>query len=487
MALFGQALREIDDREPGDEGGRRLAAAAPASRRFGARACAAFAVALSLVATSLGQAFAQQRVAVVRDAEIEALVRDYAKPILQAAGLSKAGIGIVLVNNRHFNAFVDGRRIFINTGAIAMADTPNEIIGVLAHESGHLAGGHQQKLRQQISQMRTLAIVASLLGVGAMAVGAATDTKGLGKAGAPLISGGMEVARRTLLTYQRAEEAAADRSAITYLERTKQSAKGMLTTFRRFQGAMSLAGTQADPYLQSHPMPQDRIENLQVLATSSPYFDATDSPQLQLRHDLVRAKIAAFTGSSATAAQLWRKDPTGLAASYGDAISTYLNGSLKSALAKADALIKAMPKNPYFHELRGDILFKANRPKDAAASYAKAISLDPAKSSLLEVSYGQALVAAGDADSMQKAVTTLKSALDRDKENVDGYRYLAQAYGTLGDIGQAQLATAEGYYYAGGYTDAKIFAARAQQMLKRGSPGWVRAQDIINLKIPKKN
>jgi len=481
-------LRQINDLEPaGERLGHAIMSADPAPRRLFARTCTALAVALSVIATPLGQAFAQQRVAVVRDAEIEALVRDYAKPILQVAGLSKAGISIVLVNDRHFNAFVDGRRIFINTGAIAAADTPNEIIGVLAHETGHLAGGHQQKLRQQIAQMRTLAIVASLLGVGAMAIGAATDTKGIGRAGAPLMSGGMEVARRSLLIYQRTEEAAADRSALTYLERTKQSAKGMLTTFRRFQGAMSLAGTQADPYLQSHPMPQDRIESLQTLARSSPYFDATDSPQLQIRHDLVRAKIAAFTGSSATAAQLWRKEPTGLAASYGDAISTYLNGSLKSALSKTDALIKAMPKHPYFYELRGDIFFKANRPKDAAASYAKAISLDPVKSSLLQLSYGQALVATGDPDSMQKAVTTLKAALDRDKENVDGYRYLAQAYGTLGDIGQAQLATAEGYYYAGGYKDAKIFAARAQQVLKRGSPGWVRAQDIINFKIPKKN
>jgi predicted Zn-dependent protease len=481
-----QDLREINELGPmGDPDKRGMAE--PPSRWPLARTWTTLAMALTLVATPLGQAFAQQRVAVVRDAEIESLVRDYAKPILQAAGLSKSGIGIVLVNDRHFNAFVDGRRIFINTGAIAMAETPNEIIGVLAHETGHLAGGHQQNLRQQIAQMKTMAIVASLLGVGAMAVGAATDTKGLGKAGVPLMAGGMEMARRSLLTYQRAEEAAADRSAITYLERTKQSAKGMLATFRRFQGAMSLAGTQADPYLQSHPMPQDRIESLQTLARSSPYFEATDSAQLQLRHDLVRAKIAAFTGSSATAAQLWRKDPTGLAASYGDAISTYLNGSLKSALAKADALIKAMPKYPYFYELRGDILVKANRPKDAAASYAKAISLDPGKSSLLQVSYGQALVASGDRQSMETAVTTLKNALDRDKENVDGYRYLAQAYGTLGDIGQAQLATAEGYFYGGGYKDAKIFAARAQQMLKRGTPGWVRAQDIINFKIPKKN
>jgi predicted Zn-dependent protease len=458
-------------------------AARPAPALKSAALAASFCLAAAMPDPALAQ---QQGVPIVRDAEIETLVRDYARPIWQAAGLSKSGLSIVLVNDRHFNAFVDGRRIFINTGALATAETPNEIIGVLAHETGHIAGGHQQQLRDQLARAQTMAIVASLLGVGAMAAGAATDNPAIAKSGMGIGAGGAEMARRNLLSYQRTEETAADRSAVTFLERTKQSAKGMLTTFRRFQGVLSLSGTQVDPYLVTHPMPRDRIANLQALAEASPYFEAIDPPALQLRHDMMRAKIAAYTGSASTASRLWSKDPTGIPASYGDAISTYLHGNLKSALAKTDVLIKSMPKNPYFYELRGDILLRANHAKEAAAAYAKAVSLDPAKTGLLQVSYGQALLAAGDPASVQKAVTQLKTGLDRDKENVSGYRYLAQAYGTLGDIPQADLATAEGYFYGGGYKDAKIFAARAQQALKRGSPGWVRAQDIINFKIPGK-
>ncbi len=432
-----------------------------------------------------GIAAAQNSVPIVRDAEIEALVRDYAGPILQAAGLSKAGISIILVNDRRFNAFVDGRRIFINTGALMTAETPNEIIGVLAHETGHLAGGHQQRLRDQLARAQTMAIVASLLGLGAVAAGAASDASGLAQGGIGIMAGGSEFARRSLLSYQRGEETAADRSAVTYLEKTHQSAKGMLATFARFQSALSLSGTQVDPYQISHPMPRDRAANLETLAHASPYFDVVDPPALQLRHDMMRAKIAAYTGGG-DISRMFRKDPGSLAAAYGQAQYTFLNGNLKSALAKTDALIKAMPKNPYFYELRGDILLKANKTKDAATAYAKAVSLDPAKSGLLQVSYGQALLAAGDPGSVEKAVSALKKGLDRDKENASGYRYLAQAYGQLGQIADADLATAEGYFYGGGYNDAKIFAMRAQQKLKRGSPGWLRAQDIINFKAPKK-
>jgi predicted Zn-dependent protease len=442
---------------------------------------------LALLAGSACPAPAQQNVPIVRDAEIEALVRDYVGPILQAAGLSKAGIKIVLVNDRRFNAFVDGRRIFVNTGALMTSETPNEIIGVLAHETGHLAGGHQQNLREQLARAQTMAIVASLLGVGAMAAGAATDNKSLAQGGIGVLAGGSEMARRGLLNYQRGEEVIADRSAVTYLAKTRQSAKGMLKTFKRFQSAMSLSGTQVDPYQISHPMPRERIANLQELATTSPYFDVVDPPALQLRHDMMRAKIAAYSSSGGgSVSRLFGKGSSPVALAYGDAISTFLHGNLKSALAKTDALIKTQPKNPYLYELRGDILLKSNKAGDAAASYAKAVSLDPVKSGLLKVAYGQALVAAGDEDSLRKAVTILSTGLDRDKENAEGYRYLAQAHGLLGEIPQADLATAEGYFYGGGYKDAKIFAARAQQSMKRGSPGWVRAQDIINFKMPKK-
>jgi predicted Zn-dependent protease len=232
-------------------------------------------------------------------------------------------------------------------------------------------------------------------------------------------------------------------------------------------------------------MPTDRIANLQPAAEASPYYEAVDPPELQLRHDMARAKIAAFSGAG-NVSRMFRQDPTGLAVTYGSAITNFLGGDLKSAYAKTNELIKAMPKNPYLYELRGDILLKANKAKEAAASYAKAVSLDPVKSGVLQVSYGQALLAAGDTESVEKAVSALKKGLDRDKENVSGYRYLAQAYGQLGNIPEANLATAEGYFYGGVYRDAKIFALRAQGQLKRGTPGWVRAQDIINFKAPKK-
>ncbi len=418
-----------------------------------------------------------QGVPIVRDAEIEALVRDYARPIFKAAGLSSAGIRIVLVNDSSFNAFVAGRRIFINTGALLQAETPNEVIGVIAHECGHIAGGHEQKLREQLERAKTLAIVTSLLGVGAMAAGAAGGGRGLGTAGMGLAVGGGEMAQRVLLNYQRGEEITADRSAITYLNATGQSGEGMLRTFERFQSALSLSGAQVDPYRVSHPMPRDRIANLQTLVKKSPYRDKTDSAALQQRHDMMRVKIAVYTKGQAALSRLLRKSSDTLANKYGEAQAAYLFGNLNSALKKTEGLIKTQPENPYFQELRGDILMKANRPDDAAAAYARAVSLDPAKSGILPVSYGQALMAAG---APKKAVAQIKLGLSRDKENGAAYRYLAQAYGQLGDVGKAELATADGYFYSGDYKNATIFAMRAQKVLKTGSPDWIKAQDIIS-------
>lgn len=444
-----------------------------------ARFLATLSLAVAVAITGSVNAFAQG-VPVVRDAEIEALVRDYARPIFKAAGLANDGIDIVLVNDPSFNAFVTGRRLFINTGALMEAETPNEIIGVIAHEAGHIAGGHQQKLRDQLERAKTMAIIATLLGAGAIVAGATTNSRGLAGAGMGVAAGSGEMAQRSILAYQRTEEITADRSAITYLNATGQSGMGMLKTFHRFQSALSLSGAQVDPYRISHPMPQDRIANLEVLVKQSPYVDKVDPVALQQRHDMMRIKIAVYMQGQAAASRLMRKNPGSLASQYGDAQSAYLYGNLNAALAKTGALIKAQPKNPYFQELRGDILMKANKPKDAAEAYSRAVSLDPVRSGLLPVSYGQALMAMGTPDALKKAVVQLSNGLGRDKENAEGYRYLAQAYGELGDIPAADLATAEGHFYSGDYKNAKIFAMRAQQKLKRGEPGWLRAQDIIN-------
>ena len=421
-------------------------------------------------------------VPIVRDAEIESLVADYAGPILKAAGLSRSGIEIVLVNSPQFNAFVAGRRIFINTGTIAGSQTPNEVIGVLAHEMGHLAGGHQQRLRDQLERAQTIAIVAGLLGAGVAAAGAVSGAPSVARLGSGIFAGGGSVAQRGLLSYQRSEETTADRSALTYLQKSGQSPRGLIRTFEGLARQSLLAGVSSNQYLSSHPAPRDRITLLQTLARESPYYDKADDPALQLRHDLARAKIAAYADGALSVRRMFAKDPRGIAASYGDAISAHLSGSPTVALRKIDDLIAKQPNTPWFHEVRGEVLMEAGRSKEAAAAFRKAASLDKSKSGLLEASIGQALVTGGDPSRMPEAIGQIKKGLAADPSNSTAYRFLAMAYNQVGDIPSAELATAEGYWHAGSLKQARLFAARAQIKLKPGSPQWLQAQDIITTK-----
>ncbi|MEX0347207.1 MAG: M48 family metalloprotease, partial [Rhizobiaceae bacterium] len=352
--------------------------------------------------------------------------------------------------------------------------------------AGHLAGRHEDRLRQQLRRAQTMAIVASLLGIGVTAAGAATNSGSLAGAGGAIAAGGGDAALRGLLAYKRSEEVTADRSALKYLRKTKQSPRGMIRTFERFASALSLSGSRTDPYRLSHPLPRERIANLSVVAKKSPYYDKTDSASLQQRHDMARAKIAAYTQGPSAVSRLFRNNRSSVAAKYGDAISTYLYGNPRAALKKIDSLLKAAPKNPYFHELRGDILIKANRADQAAKAYARATRLDPNRTGLLQAGYGHALVASGKQANLKKAVGVLKKAINSDRENPASYRLLAQAQGRLGNIPEAELATAESHFYSGKFQEAKIFATRAQLKMKRGSPGWLRASDIIEFKLPKK-
>lgn len=450
-------------------------------------------MALSLIARSIGHKFvgsisgaamlfsasisgsSAAGIPVVRDAEIERLMFDYARPLLAAAGV-KGVTEIVLINDTSFNAFVDGRRIYINTGTIMTAATPNEVIGVLAHEIGHLAGGHQERLRQKLEAAGKMATIAGIVGMGAAVAGAASGNGEAGQVGAGLAAGSAEFARRSVLAYQRTEEITADRSAITYLNKTKQSARGMLTTFQRFQSALALSGANVDPYKVSHPLPRERIANLTTLAEESPYFGQVDSPALQARHDLARAKVAAYAGNINTVRRLFRDRPDSIGLRYGEAISTYLHGSSKDALKKLDALSKELPQNGYLHELRGEILLKANKPAEAAKAYRAALKLDPGKNGTIQVGLGQSLFLAGDTEG---AIRELTAALSRDKTNALGYEFLARAYGQSGRESDAQLATAQMYFYNGAIKEARQFAARAQQGFKKGSPGWLKAGDII--------
>lgn len=417
----------------------------------------------------------------LRDTEIEQLLRDYTRPILRAAGLEKQNIQVSIINNASFNAFVaDGRRIFVNYGALMQSKTPNQLIGVLAHETGHLAGGHLAKLRTQLAHAQTQMIVAMLLGVGAMVAGGGGNS-GVSNAGMAAISAPQEMIRRNLLSYQRQQEENADRAGVRYLTATGQSAKGMYETFQRFTDESLFAARGADPYLQSHPMPADRVAALATLAKNSPYWDKPDDPALQARHDMMRAKTSGFMERPDTVRRRYPLSDTSLPARYARAISSYLHGDPRSALAQIDTLIHAQPGNPYFYELRGQALLEGGKPNEAIAPLRKAVQLS-GRAPLIEMLLGQALVASNNRAYSAEAITILRNALAREREAPLGYAQLAMAYAQKGEYAEADLASAQAAYLRGDTKTARGLAARAKTRFAVGSPGWVKADDIVSTK-----
>ncbi len=420
---------------------------------------------------------------VLRDTETEQLLREYTRPILRAAGLEKQNIQMVVINDSAFNAFVaDGRRIFVNYGAIMQSETPNQIIGVLAHETGHLAGGHLSKLREQLAQAQTQMIIAMLLGAGALVAGARGGTNsGLANVGAAAVSAPQEVIRRTLLSYVRQQEENADRAGVKFLTATGQSAKGMYETFKRFSNESLFASRGSDPYVQSHPMPAERVAALEEIARSSPYWDKKDDPALQLRHDMVRAKISAFMERQDTVYRRYPLSNESLPARYARAIATYRHGDLRTAVAQIDALIHVQPSNPYFYELRGQALLEGGKPVEAIAPLRKAVQLSN-NAPLIEMLLGQALVASDNKAYTDEAIAILRAAVARETEAPLGYSQLAMAYGRKGDYAQADLASAQAAYLRGDNKTARDLASRAKTRFAIGTPGWVKADDIVSAK-----
>ena len=447
----------------------------------------ALATAVAIAVSPIAVPAQQDKGMILRDTETEQLLRDYTRPILRAAGLERQNIQVVIINQNVFNAFVaDGRRIFVNHGALLQSETPNQIIGVLAHETGHLAGGHLARMREQLAQAQTQLIIAMLLGVGAMAAGARSNTQygggGLSNAGAAVISGPQNMIMRSLLSYQRQQEESADRAGVKYLTATGQSAKGMYETFKRFTNESLFAAHGADPYYQSHPMPAERVAALEEIARTSPYWDKKDDPALQLRHDMMRAKIAAFLERQDTVYRRYPLSDTSLPARYAHAIATYLHGDLRNALGQIDVLIQTQPNNPYFHELRGQALLEGGRPAEAIVPLRRAVQLSN-NAALIEMLLGQALVATDNKAYTDEAIGILRNAIAREPEAPIGYMQLAMAYGKKGDLAEADLASAQAAFLRGDNKTARDLASRAKTRFAVGTPGWVKADDIVSAKL----
>jgi predicted Zn-dependent protease len=427
---------------------------------------------------------AQRGPPIIRDAEIEQLLRDYTQPLLKAAGLAQQNVQSVIINDRQFNAFVaDSRRIFVNAGALMDSETPNQIIGVLSHETGHIAGGHLARLREQLANATTQSILAMILGVGAMVAASRSGNADMGQAGAAAIAGPTQVIQNTLFGYLRAQEDQADRAAVKFLTATGQSAKGMHQTFARLADQTLYQTRYINPYLQSHPLPADRVAALEGMARASPYWDHKDPPALQARHDLMRAKLFGFIERPDTVARRYPQSDTSLPARYARAIASYRYSDPRAAMGQIDALIQAQPQNPYFHELKGQALLEAGKPAEAIAPLRHAIQLAP-NPALIQIMLAQALIATRDRARVDEAVSILEKALTREPESPEAYGHLAMAYGQKNDLARADLASAQSAFVRGDIKTAREIATRAKTRFPVGSPGWVKADDIASFKPP---
>jgi predicted Zn-dependent protease len=424
---------------------------------------------------------------IIRDAEIEQLLRDYTKPILRVAGLGDQNIHVVIINDRSFNAFVmDAHHIFVNAGALMEAKTPNQLIGVFAHETGHIVGGHLSKMRQELANAQTAAIVAMLLGVGTLVAGAHSGNVDVGNIGSAMMQAPQSYIVHSLLAYQRAQEEYADRAGVRFLTMTGQSAKGMYDTFKRFADETMFESSPVDPYAQNHPMPQERMEELANLVHNQ-YWDKKDPPELQFRHDMMRAKLYGYMERPDAVLRRYPETDDSVPARYARAISTYRYGDLRDAIARIDDLIHAMPNDPYFYELKGQALLEGGHPAEAIPPLQRAVQLAP-DPALIQIMLGQALVATGNARMADQAIPLLRAALIKEPESGDAYTQLAMAYGRKNDLADADLASAQAAFANGDNKTARELAERAKERFPIGSPGWVRADDIVAFnKFAKKN
>jgi predicted Zn-dependent protease len=435
------------------------------------------ACAVLLQAASLLTAPAAHAQAILRDDEIESDLRRFSEPVLKAAGLDPANVQIILIQDPSLNAFVaDGQKIHLNTGLILAADTPNQLIGVIAHETGHIAGGHLARSDEAIEAAMRPAYISIGLGILAMAAGA-------GDAGAALLAGSQQFAMASFLGYSRAQESAADQAGFSYLTATGQSGEGLQDFFDKFRVQEVLSDSRREPYFRSHPLSSDRIAALRNKNLASPFRDVKDKPEDVLALKMMQAKIRGFIDAPQQTFIKYPETDQSAPARYARAIAAYKVPDLKRAVTETEALITSDPKDPFFEELLGQIYFENGKTAEAVIHHRKALLLKP-ESALLKINLARALNATENAADTTEAIDLLKKAIDVDADNGFAWRELAIAYDRQGEKSLAQLATAEAAFTIGDYVRAHEFAKRAQKDLKTGSVDWRRAGDIILIAEP---
>lgn len=424
---------------------------------------ALFAFNLALVAQPQG---------LIRDAEIESILREWTDPILEVAGLNPEDVELYIIQDKTLNAFVaNGARIHLHTGLLIAAETPGQIKGVIGHEICHIACGHTvTRSRAQRTAMGP-ALVSIGLGVLAMASGS-------GEAGAALFASAQQFAALNFFIHTRAEEATADAAAVEYLSQLGESPAGIVEFFENFRYQEILSDTRRDPYFRVHPIAASRIRTTRQLAEETGLMDVPPTQRAQDQYVMMRAKLIGFLEPTQRTYQLYPMSDQSQPARYARSIAAMQAADVKEALREVKLLIDNDPENPYFHELHGQILFESGRVADSVEPHAKSLEYAPTEP-LFYINYARSLSARGEEGDYEKSEIALSRALDYEPDNSFAWAQLAFTMERLGRRSEAELATAEAAYHIGNLPRANAFARRAIIGLKKDTPLWHRADDIV--------
>lgn len=438
----------------------------PLHRRFGQ----ALAVSIALLLAPVPVA-AQS---VLRDAETEAFFQDMAAPIVAAAGFNPHAIDLVLLNDPSINAFVaGGQAVYIHSGLISAADNAQEVQGVFAHELGHITGGHVIRGDEGGKPATGITILSLLLGAAAAAAGS-------GDAGIGIMMAGQQAALGKYLAFSRAQESSADAASVQFLTKAGISGKGSIDFFKKLQNMEFRYGFKRDSdaeFYSTHPMTSDRLTTLQDSFSQDPAWDKPGDAALQARFLRVKAKLVGYLAEPAAtlaAYPEWMQDaPAHLARAY----AFHKEALMDKALAETDALLKMDPNDPYALELKGQVLLESGKPNDALAPLRRAVELTR-NTPLIATTLGHALIATEDKANFPEAERVLRTAVARDRDNPFAWYQLGVVYEAQGDIPRARLASAEQQLGEYQLPEALRSAEAAEAALPKGSPDWLRAQDI---------
>jgi len=413
---------------------------------------------------------ADEGINILRDAESETIIRTFATPIWTAAGLDPEAVHVYIVGDAQLNSFVaGGQNLFMNSGTILRSETPNQLVGIMAHETGHIEGGHLARSEEAMRHAMIQSIIGMIAAAGAAASGHAD-------AGMGAMIASQSMAERSFMSFSIAQEATADAAGLKLLDQTCQSAAGLLRFFRFLQQEELLSAAHQDPYLRTHPLTEQRINTMEEHVRTARCSNAKDPPEWVALHARMKAKLQAFLDPPAQTLAAFKADDRSVAARYARAIAHYRVPDLNQALPEIDALIRDYPKDPYFQELKGQMLFENGRVAEAIPPYEQAVRLKP-ENALLRIELAHAQLETENPALVPKALANLNDAVRFEDRNPDTWHFLSVAYGRSNNMGMMALSLAEEGIANGDYTQARQQAARALKLLPPG-PSRQRALDL---------